>query len=164
MTTSLELGCDCLGEITYVDAVLHDSAGEPQVIRNAICLHEEDDGVGWKHVDGVVGAEVRRRRRMVVCSHVTVANYEYLVYWRFYEDGTIECEVRATGIMVTTPFPEGEPPPYGTVVDASHVRADPPALHRRPPRHGRRRRAEHGGGDRDGAARRSARTTRTASR
>ena len=29
MTTSLELGCDCLGEITYVDAVLHDSAGEP---------------------------------------------------------------------------------------------------------------------------------------
>ena len=29
MTTSLELGCDCLGEILYVDAVLHDSAGEP---------------------------------------------------------------------------------------------------------------------------------------
>jgi primary-amine oxidase len=56
MTTSLELGCDCLGEITYVDAVLHDSAGEPQVIGNAICLHEEDDGVGWKHVDSVVGA------------------------------------------------------------------------------------------------------------
>jgi primary-amine oxidase len=118
MTTSLDLGCDCLGEITYVDAVLHDSAGEPTVIRNAICLHEEDDGVAWKHVDGLVGAEVRRRRRMVVSFHATVANYEYLVYWRFYEDGTIECEVRATGIMVTTPFPEGaEPPPYGTVVD-----------------------------------------------
>ena len=116
MTTSLELGCDCLGEITYLDAVLHDSAGEPQVIRNAICLHEEDDGVAWKHVDGVTGAEVRRRRRMVVSSHVTVANYEYLVYWRLYEDGTIECEVRATGIMVTTPF-RGDAPPYGTVVD-----------------------------------------------
>ena len=29
MTTSLELGCDCLGEIRYVDAVLHDSAGAP---------------------------------------------------------------------------------------------------------------------------------------
>ena len=116
MTTSLELGCDCLGEITYLDAVLHDSAGEPQPIRNAICVHEEDDGVAWKHVDGVAGAEVRRRRRLVVSSHVTVANYEYLVYWRFYDDGTIECEVRATGIMVTTPF-RGEPPSYGTVVD-----------------------------------------------
>jgi Cu2+-containing amine oxidase len=86
MTTSLELGCDCLGEITYVDAVMHDSAGEPQVIRNAICLHEEDDGIGWKHVDGVLGAEVRRRRRTVAGSHAAVANYEYLVYWRFYED------------------------------------------------------------------------------
>ena len=118
MTTSLELGCDCLGEIRYVDAVLHDTAGAPYEIKNAICLHEEDNAVLWKHVDLVTGAEVRRQRRMVVSCHVTVANYEYLVYWRFYQDGNIECEVRATGIMVTTPYAEGEPaPPYGTVVD-----------------------------------------------
>ena len=118
MTTSLELGCDCLGEIRYLDAVLHDTAGEPYTIRNAICLHEEDDGVLWKHVDSRAGAEVRRRRRMVISCHVTVANYEYLVYWRLYQDGTIECEIRATGIMVTTPFGDDGPPPYGTVVDA----------------------------------------------
>jgi primary-amine oxidase len=116
MTTSLELGCDCLGEITYLDAVLHDSAGEPYTITNAICLHEEDDAVLWKHVEASGAAEVRRMRRMVVSTHMTVANYEYLVYWRLYQDGNIECEIRATGIMVTTPF-EGEPPPYGTVVD-----------------------------------------------
>lgn len=116
MTTSLALGCDCLGEIVYVDATLHDTQGEPYDIVHAICLHEEDAGVLWKHVDQRTGAEVRRMRRMVVSSHFTVANYEYLVYWRFYEDGNIECEVRATGIMVTTPF-EGDPPPYGTVVD-----------------------------------------------
>jgi primary-amine oxidase len=117
MTTSLELGCDCLGEITYVDAVVHDSHGRPHTIRNAICIHEEDNAVLWKHVDHRFGAEVRRARRLVVSFHVTVANYEYLVYWRFYQDGNIECEVRATGIMVTTPFPDGAPPPYGTVVD-----------------------------------------------
>ncbi|MET0454445.1 MAG: primary-amine oxidase [Mycobacterium sp.] len=118
MTTSLELGCDCLGEIAYVDATLHDWTGEPREIKNAICLHEEDNAVLWKHVDERMGAEVRRQRRMVVSCHATVANYEYLVYWRFYQDGNIECEVRATGIMVTTPFPEGaEAPPYGTVVD-----------------------------------------------
>jgi primary-amine oxidase len=117
MTTSLELGCDCLGEIRYVDAVLHDSRGEPVTIRNAICVHEEDNAVLWKHVDHTTGAEVRRARRLVVSFHVTVANYEYLVYWRFYQDGNIECEVRATGILVTTPFPEGEQPPYGTLVD-----------------------------------------------
>ena len=118
MTTSLTLGCDCLGEITYLDAVVHDSAGEPQVIQNAICVHEEDSGVLWKHVDERAGAEVRRARRLVVSFHVTVANYEYLVYWRFYQDGSIECEVRATGIMVTshTAAP-GSRPANGTLVD-----------------------------------------------
>ncbi len=117
MTTSLELGCDCLGEITYLDAVVHDSRGEPRTIANAICVHEEDNGILWKHVDDRAGTEVRRARRLVISFHVTVANYEYLVYWRFYQDGSIECEVRATGIMVTSSFPAGRTPPYGTLVD-----------------------------------------------
>jgi primary-amine oxidase len=117
MTTSLELGCDCLGEITYLDAVVHDSRGEPRTISNAICIHEEDNGILWKHVDERAGAEARRARRLVISFHVTVANYEYLVCWRFYQDGSIECEVRATGIMVTSYFPDGRQPPYGTLVD-----------------------------------------------
>ncbi|HET9649742.1 MAG TPA: primary-amine oxidase [Microlunatus sp.] len=118
MTTSLELGCDCLGEITYVDAVVPNSAGEPQVISQAICLHEEDNAVLWKHVDADLGAQVRRMRRMVVSAHATVANYEYLIYWRFYQDGNIECEVRATGLMVTTPLENDEDTsPWGTKVD-----------------------------------------------
>src|SRR6202042_1601447 len=62
MTTSLALGCDCLGEISYLDAVVHDTKGEPKVIENAICVHEEDSGVLWKHVDDRAGAEVRRAR------------------------------------------------------------------------------------------------------
>jgi primary-amine oxidase len=116
-TTSLELGCDCLGEITYVDAVVHDSHGEPRTIPNAICVHEEDSGVLWKHVDDRAGAQVRRARRLVISFHVTVANYEYLVYWRFYQDASIECEVRATGIMVTSHVPPDGRPRYGTLVD-----------------------------------------------
>jgi primary-amine oxidase len=117
MTTSLERGCDCLGEIAYRDAVLHDALGDPVVIRNAICVHEEDDGILWKHVDERTGPQVRRARRLVVSFHATVANYEYLVYWRFYQDGSIECEVRATGLMVTSAFPAGRQPATGTLVD-----------------------------------------------
>ncbi|MCF6388531.1 primary-amine oxidase [Mycobacterium sp. MBM] len=117
MTQSLELGCDCLGEIRYLDAVLHNSKGEPYVIKNAICIHEEDAAVLWKHVDHDTGAEVRRIRRLTLSFHVTVANYEYLVYWRLYQDGNIECEVRATGIMVTTPLAAGQANPNGTLVD-----------------------------------------------
>ena len=118
MTTSLALGCDCLGEIAYLDAVVHDSRGEPRTIPNAICIHEEDSGVLWKHVDERAGVEVRRARRLVISFHVTVANYEYLVYWRFYQDGNIECEVRATGILVTSHADApGSRPANGTLVD-----------------------------------------------
>ena len=117
MTTSLELGCDCLGEIRYLDAVMHDSKGDPYTITNAVCIHEEDGAVLWKHVDPEAGAEVRRVRRLTISFHVTVANYEYLAYWRLYQDGNIECEVRATGIMVTTPLAPGAPNPNGTLVD-----------------------------------------------
>ncbi len=116
MTTSLALGCDCLGEISYLDAVVHDSHGAPVPIPQAICIHEEDNAVLWKHVDPITGSEVRRMRRLAISFHVTVANYEYLVYWRLHEDGNIECEVRATGLMVTTGYAD-QAPPYGTVVD-----------------------------------------------
>jgi primary-amine oxidase len=54
---------------------------------------------------------------LTISFHVTVANYEYLMYWRLYQDGNIECEVRATGIMVTTPLAPGAPHPNGTLVD-----------------------------------------------
>ncbi len=117
MTTSLDRGCDCLGEIRYLDAVVHDSRGEPRTVRNAICIHEEDDGILWKHVDERTGPQVRRARRLVISFHVTVANYEYLVYWRFYQDGNVECEVRATGIMVTSSFAGENQPATGALVD-----------------------------------------------
>ena len=121
MTTSLEPGCDCLGEIRYLDATLHDAAGEPYDIPQAICVHEEDNGVLWKHVDPEAGTEVRRMRRLAISFHATVANYEYLVYWRFYTDGSIECEVRATGIMVVTHLPRAEPGEPGEQVPGTIV-------------------------------------------
>ena len=116
----------------------------------------------WKHVDAETGAEVRRMRRMVVSAHATVANYEYLVYWRFYQDGNIECEVRATGIMVTTPLEsDDDSSPYGTMVDTAHLRAVPPALPGRQARPRHRRRGEHRGGGRLGRRADRRRTTRT---
>ena len=63
LANSLTLGCDCLGQIYYFDAVLNNSRGEPVVIPNAVCLHEEDFGILWKHTDWRTGqVEVRRSR------------------------------------------------------------------------------------------------------
>jgi primary-amine oxidase len=117
MANSLERGCDCLGEIRYFDVQLADDRGEPYPINNAICLHEEDDGILWKHFDSDLGhTETRRSRRLVVSFIISVGNYEYAFYWYFYQDATIELEIKLTGIVLTAALPPGETSDYGTVV------------------------------------------------
>jgi primary-amine oxidase len=117
LANSLELGCDCLGEIRYFDAVLCDAAGEPTVLKNAVCLHEEDSSLLWKHIDWRTNeTEVRRSRRLVVSFVATVGNYEYGYYWYFQQDGTIECEVKLTGIVSTGAVTPGESSPYATII------------------------------------------------
>ncbi|WP_232665192.1 primary-amine oxidase [Pseudonocardia sp. TRM90224] len=104
---SLQLGCDCLGEIHYLDAVIADDFGNPRTIENAICMHEEDHGVLWKHSDLFTGArETRRQRRMVFSFFTPIGNYDYGFYWYLYLDGTIQLEVKATGIVFTAAYPE----------------------------------------------------------
>ena len=117
LTNSLMLGCDCLGEIRYFDAVMNDSRGGAFTIPNAVCMHEEDYGILWKHVDWRTGnTEVRRSRRLVVSSIATVGNYEYGFFWYFYQDGTIQLEIKLTGILNTAGIAQGETPRYGTLV------------------------------------------------
>ncbi|SVC11164.1 uncharacterized protein METZ01_LOCUS264018, partial [marine metagenome] len=52
LPNSLTLGCDCLGEIHYFDVDIMTHQGEARHIENAICMHEEDYGILWKHYDG----------------------------------------------------------------------------------------------------------------
>ena len=109
---SLELGCDCLGEIHYLDHVTVKPVGSPRVVKNAICIHEEDYGVLWKHTDGLSQTtEVRRSRRLVVSTFHTVGNYEYGFYWYLYLDGTIQMEVKLTVIVGVSAINEGEERP-----------------------------------------------------
>ena len=113
---SLERGCDCLGEIAYLDATVTDDLGGPKVIGNAICIHEEDFGILWKHTDMFShSAGSRRQRRLVVSYFATVGNYDYGFYWYFYLDGTIEFEVKMTGVLFTAAYP-AEGNPYATEV------------------------------------------------
>jgi primary-amine oxidase len=117
MANSLQLGCDCLGEIRYFDVELAGQNGEPYTIRQAICLHEEDSGLLWKHFDaGLQTTETRRSRRLVISFIITVGNYEYAIYWYFYQDASIEFEVKLTGILLTSALSPGEASDFGTVV------------------------------------------------
>ncbi len=120
LANSLELGCDCLGEIRYFDITFNDAEGQPVVLANAICLHEEDDNLLWKHLeyneDGTTRAEVRRSRRLVISSISTVGNYEYGFYWYLYQDGSIQYEIKLTGIIAPAAITPGTVPVSGTLV------------------------------------------------
>lgn len=117
LANKLTLGCDCLGAIHYLDAWISDIAGNPCRIDNAICIHEEDDGILWKHWDFRTDrTEVRRSRKLVISTISTVGNYEYASYWYLYLDGTIEFEMKATGIINTVGCEPGKADRYGTEV------------------------------------------------
>ena len=118
MANSLTLGCDCLGEIKYFDGITADSHGNPVTIENAICMHEEDDSILWKHFDFREGtAETRRSRKLVISFIATVANYEYAFYWHLFLDGSIEFLVKATGILSTAAQQPGAKSPYGQALN-----------------------------------------------
>ncbi len=117
MANSLTLGCDCLGEIHYFDDVFADERGKPRTKHNAICMHEEDYSILWKHLDMMSGrSEVRRSRRLVISSIATVGNYEYGFYWYFYLDGTMQLEVKLTGIMSTMAVDGDDPGEHARMV------------------------------------------------
>ena len=117
MANSLTKGCDCLGAIHYFDVVLANEQGLPYTIEHAICLHEEDYGILWKHHD-LHGdtSEVRRSRRLVVSFIATVGNYEYGFYWYFYLDGNVQLEVKLTGIVSTMAITPGDQPEFANVI------------------------------------------------
>jgi len=117
MANSLKLGCDCLGEIFYFDAELATEQGDPYTLEHAICMHEEDYGILWKHNDLHGGtSEVRRSRRLVVSFIATVGNYEYGFYWYLYLDGNIQLEAKLTGIVSPMAVAPGEVPEFANMI------------------------------------------------
>ena len=136
LANNLKLGCDCLGSIYYLNAILSNDQGKPLLTENVVCIHEQDAGIGWKHTNYRTGrAAVVRSRELVIQTIITVANYEYVMAFIFNQAGEITYEVRATGILSTQPIDEGIQVPWGTVVHpgvlASHhqhifsLRVDP---------------------------------------
>ncbi|WEZ85349.1 primary-amine oxidase (plasmid) [Rhizobium sp. 32-5/1] len=118
LANCLELGCDCLGHIHYFDVPSADDFGQPTVMKNAICMHEEDFGVLWKHYEFRNGIfEMRRSRRLVISFFTTVGNYDYGFYWYLYQDGTIQLEAKLTGIIQTAAIASGETYRWGGMVD-----------------------------------------------
>lgn len=120
MANSLALGCDCKGSIHYLDAHFVNKEGEPLTIKNAVCIHEEDDGILFKHSDfrdDYRTSTVVRATKLVISQIFTASNYEYCIYFILHQDGSIKLEVKLTGILNTFVANDDEDiGPYGTIV------------------------------------------------
>ncbi|KAH7316696.1 copper amine oxidase [Stachybotrys elegans] len=114
---NLELGCDCLGAIHYMDSILPSPDGTPTAAKSVVCLHEQDNGILWKHTNFRTNrAVVTRNREFVVQFIATLANYEYIFAYKFDLAGGITVETRATGIVSVVSIDEGKTSKYGNVV------------------------------------------------
>lgn len=119
-TNPLTLGCDCKGVIHYLDAHFPDKNGDATTVKNAVCIHEEDDGILFKHSDFRDDFQTTvntRGTRLIISQIFTAGNYEYCLYWILRQDGTIKLEVRLTGILNTYICADDEDVgPWGTRV------------------------------------------------
>ena len=67
---------------------------------NVVCLHEQENGIGWKHTKWRTGrAVVIRPRELVIQFIITLANFEYIFAYKLDQAGGITVEIRATGII-----------------------------------------------------------------
>jgi primary-amine oxidase len=81
------------------DVNIADDMGNILKLKDRIGLYERDGGVLWRH-SADRDEEVRRARELVLLTASTIGNYDYLFSWIFKQDGTIEVDVGASGIML----------------------------------------------------------------
>ena len=97
----LREGADCPANATYFDALVPDEHGIPVLRSREACLYEFSSGApAWRHFEK---EEVwaRPSRTLVLRAAAVIGNYDYLLDWRFEQDGSIHVAVGATGIIET---------------------------------------------------------------
>jgi len=97
----LRPGLDCPATAAYFDGLSAGERGAPKLTSGLVCLFERSGSdPAWRHFENnsVYG---RPGRELVLRSAAAIGNYDYLMDWRFRQDGTIEVAVGATGVIET---------------------------------------------------------------
>ncbi|MEM9121960.1 MAG: tyramine oxidase [Pseudomonadota bacterium] len=108
--TPLTPRVDCPAYATYLPALVNADNGSALEIPNAICIFERNIGdPAWRHFEvfaqgegeeGFVPADGRPETELVVRTASAVGNYDYLIDYRFKQNGEIWVKIGATGIDV----------------------------------------------------------------
>jgi primary-amine oxidase len=104
--TPLRKGVDCPAYATFMPITIHDDNGNPLVIPDAVCIFERTTGdPAWRHFeifaqepDNFVPTEGRSESELVVRTASQVGNYDYLVDYRFKQNGELYIKVGASGL------------------------------------------------------------------
>ncbi len=104
--TPLTPGVDCPDYATFLPAIINDDAGQAMEIPDAICIFERSKGdPAWRHFEvfaqtpeNFVPAEGRPHTELVVRTASEVGNYDYLIDYRFHQNGEMQIMVGATGL------------------------------------------------------------------
>jgi primary-amine oxidase len=97
----LRSGLDCPANASYFDRLSADEHGAPKIISQVVCLFERTgNDPAWRHSENNV-AYGAPGRELVLRSAAVIGNYDYLMDWRFEQDGTIDVAVGATGVIET---------------------------------------------------------------
>jgi primary-amine oxidase len=119
----LRPGLDCPSTASYFDGLSAGERGAPRLTSQLACLFERTGGdPAWRHFENnaVYG---RPGRELVLRSAAAIGNYDYLMDWRFHQDGTIEVAVGATGVIETKSTTQKNAADHA----ADHAGADAPA-------------------------------------
>ncbi len=96
-------GIDCPDYATFFSGFFYKENGAPFERPQLACLFERTKGdPAWRHGDSN-GTFGRPTRELVLRTVATVGNYDYVLDWRFGQDGAITAGVGATGILEVKP-------------------------------------------------------------
>ncbi|HUH63937.1 MAG TPA: hypothetical protein VLZ50_13115 [Terracidiphilus sp.] len=94
-------GVDCPAYATYFSGTFFHENGTPYIRPQLACLFERVTGDPvWRHwEEDTYAVAGRPSRELILRTVATVGNYDYLLDWRFEQDGSIVAGVGATGIL-----------------------------------------------------------------
>ncbi len=102
VTVPLQKGLDVPENTHLISIPSVNDEGKLEFRKDIIALYEQYGGLSWKHydLDRTHTNEARRAQNLVVASHVSIGNYDYLIQYIFKQDASMEVVVSLTGIML----------------------------------------------------------------
>jgi primary-amine oxidase len=107
MIKPLYRGIDCPEYATFISGTFYKESGQPFQRTQLACIFERTAGdASWRHMDDDGTIYGRPGRELIFRTVAVVGNYDYILDWRFEQEGSIKIAVGATGVLEVKPVKE----------------------------------------------------------